>query len=52
MRIIRKTECVWFYYYLRHGKWMIFELTETSLFPDMEKLLRIKRVPNKIVLAD
>lgn len=29
------------------GKWMMFELTDTSLFPDMEKLLRIKRKPNK-----
>lgn len=29
------------------GKWMMFELTSTSLFPDMEKLLQIKRKPNK-----
>jgi hypothetical protein len=29
------------------GKWMMFELTDTSLFPDMEKLLLIKRKPNK-----
>lgn len=29
------------------GKWMMFELTDTTLFPDMEKLLRIKRKPNK-----
>ncbi len=29
------------------GKWMLFELTDTSLFPDMEKLLLIKRKPNK-----
>jgi len=29
------------------GKWMMFELTDTSLFPDMEKLLQIKRKPNK-----
>ena len=29
------------------GKWMMFELTNTSLFPDMEKLLLIKRKPNK-----
>ncbi len=28
-------------------KWMMFELTNTSLFPDMEKLLQIKRKPNK-----
>ena len=28
------------------GKWMMFELTNTSLFPDMEKLLLIKRKPN------
>ncbi len=29
------------------GKWMMFELTDTSLFPDMEKLLLIKRKPHK-----
>ena len=29
------------------GKWIMFELTDTSLFPDMEKLLLIKRRPNK-----
>jgi hypothetical protein len=29
------------------GKWMMFELTDTSLFQDMEKLLLIKRKPNK-----
>ena len=29
------------------GKWMMFELADTSLFPDMEKLLLIKRKPNK-----
>lgn len=29
------------------GKWMMFELTDTSLFPDMEKLLQIKRKSNK-----
>lgn len=29
------------------GKWMMFELTDTSLFSDMEKLLLIKRKPNK-----
>lgn len=29
------------------GKWMLFELTDTSLFQDMEKLLLIKRKPNK-----
>jgi len=29
------------------GKWMMFELTDTLLFPDMEKLLLIKRKPNK-----
>ncbi|MDF2511061.1 MAG: hypothetical protein K0S04_927 [Herbinix sp.] len=29
------------------GKWMMFELTDTSLFPDMEKLLLIKRKANK-----
>jgi len=29
------------------GKWMMFELTDMSLFSDMEKLLQIKRKPNK-----
>lgn len=29
------------------GKWMMFELTDTYLFPDMEKLLKIKRKPNR-----
>ncbi len=29
------------------GKWMMFELTDTTLFSDMEKLLMIKRKPNK-----
>lgn len=29
------------------GKWMMFELIDTSLFHDMEKLLLIKRKPNK-----
>lgn len=29
------------------GKWMMFELVDTSLFPDLEKLLLIKRRPNK-----
>lgn len=29
------------------GKWMMFKLTDTSLFSDMEKLLLIKRKPNK-----
>ncbi len=29
------------------GKWMMFELTDTSLFSDMEKLLQVKRKPNK-----
>lgn len=29
------------------GKWMMFELTDTSLFSDMEKMLAIKRKPNK-----
>lgn len=29
------------------GKWMMFELTDTSMFPDLEKLLLIKRRPNK-----
>lgn len=29
------------------GKWVMFELTDTSLFSDMEKLLMVKRKPNK-----
>ena len=29
------------------GKWMMFTLTDTSLFPDIEQLLLIKRKPNK-----
>ena len=29
------------------GKWVMFELNDTSLFPDMEKLLLIKRRPNR-----
>lgn len=29
------------------GKWMMFNLVDTSLFPDIEKLLIIKRRPNK-----
>lgn len=29
------------------GKWMMFELTDTTLFPDLEKLLLIKRKPNR-----
>lgn len=29
------------------GKWMMFELTDTSLFQDLERLLTIKRRPNK-----
>jgi hypothetical protein len=29
------------------GKWLWFELTDTSLFSDMEKLLLLKRRPNK-----
>ncbi|MEG0276135.1 MAG: DUF3788 domain-containing protein [Coprobacillus sp.] len=29
------------------GKWLMFELTDTSLFEDMEKLLLIKRKQNK-----
>lgn len=29
------------------GKWMMFELTDTSLFDDLRKLLAIKRKPNK-----
>lgn len=27
------------------GKWLMFELKDTSLFPDVEKLLYIKRRP-------
>lgn len=34
------------------GKWMMFELKDTSLFPDMEKLLLIKRRPNRNTMAD
>jgi hypothetical protein len=29
------------------GKWVMFELTDSSLLSDMEKLLMIKRKPNK-----
>ncbi|NFN85694.1 DUF3788 domain-containing protein [Clostridium sporogenes] len=29
------------------GKWMMFELIDTSLFADIERLLLIKRRPNK-----
>lgn len=29
------------------GKWVMFELADTSLFTDMENLLLIKRKPNK-----
>lgn len=29
------------------GKWMMFELKDTSLFNDMERLLFIKRKPNR-----
>ena len=29
------------------GKWVMFELTDTTLFSDMQKLLAIKRKPNK-----
>lgn len=29
------------------GKWIMFEMTDTSLFTDLEKLLLIKRKPNK-----
>lgn len=29
------------------GKWVMFELLDASLFSDMEKLLQIKRKPNK-----
>lgn len=29
------------------GKWVMFELNDTSLFPDVEKLLLIKRRPNR-----
>ena len=30
------------------GKWMMFELANTSLFDDFIRLLRIKRKPNRI----
>lgn len=29
------------------GKWIMFEPTDTSLFPDFIKLLKMKRKPNK-----
>ena len=29
------------------GKWMMFELTDMSLFDDFMRLLRIKRKPNR-----
>jgi len=29
------------------GKWMMFEPTDTSLFDDFIRLLKIKRKPNK-----
>lgn len=29
------------------GKWIMFKLTDSSLFPDMERLLLIKRRPNR-----
>lgn len=29
------------------GKWMMFDLSDSSLFSDLEKLLRIKRKPNR-----
>ena len=29
------------------GKWMMFEPVDTSLFPDLIRLLRIKRKPNR-----
>ena len=29
------------------GKWLMFEMIDTSLFGDMKKLLAIKRKPNK-----
>lgn len=33
------------------GKWMMFELTDQSLFDDIEQLLMIKRKPNKKMLG-
>ncbi|MEO5178700.1 DUF3788 family protein, partial [Bacteroides ovatus] len=29
------------------GKWLMFELKDTSLFNDIERLLSIKRKPNR-----
>lgn len=29
------------------GKWIMFELKNTNLFSDMERLLQIKRKPNR-----
>ena len=31
----------------RDGKWVMFEPTDTSMFPDLIKLLSIKRKPNR-----
>lgn len=31
----------------RDGKWVMFDVTDTSIFHDLIKLLRIKRKPNK-----
>ena len=31
----------------RDGKWVMFEPTDTSMFPDLIKLLGIKRKPNR-----
>ena len=34
------------------GKWILFTVTDTSLFPDFMNLLRIKRRPDKKRSAD
>ena len=33
------------------GKWIMFELRNTELFSDIERLLEIKRLPNRKLLS-
>ena len=33
------------------GKWIMFELRNTGLFSDIERLLEIKRLPNRKSLS-
>ncbi len=48
-----ETQCIYDEATTYHdGKWVMFELTDTSLFPDIEKLLQIKRKPNKMIQTD